>query len=287
VDWWATINEPLILVYGAYVGERWPPGLGSFRLGLQAAANLLRGHHDAYSAIKREHPQAQVGIVVNLPVVDPARDSIIDSNIARVQDWLMNGATLEAFERGRLPLALSAAREELKGGAGASDWFGLNYYGRHLIQFDRTRPDLGFGAQVQEGVRSERGDWGEIYPEGLTRGLRRLATFGKPLFVTENGIYDNHDTRRPSYLLRHLQATHDAIQEGADVRGYFHWSLVDNFEWAEGWSTRFGLLGVNPATQERFARGSARLYERVIRANGITEEMWREVEKPHSPGSLP
>jgi beta-glucosidase len=209
--------------------------------------------------------------------IDPSRPRALDRLAAGMQDWIMKGMTLKALERGVLPPLLSWRFDRLPAGPGAVDWHGVNYYGRHLVRFDVRQPGMLFGRHVHQGVRSEKGDWGEIYPEGLTRELLRLGRYGKPLFVSENGIFDNDDSRRPAYLLRHIRATHDAIRKGADVRGYFHWSLVDNFEWAEGWSTRFGLIEVNPATQERRVRRSAQIYEQVIRANGITPELWQAV----------
>lgn len=277
VAWWATINEPMILVYQAYVGRHWPPALGSMSAGLQAARNLLRAHHVAYLQGKGAAPDAQIGIVLNVPALDPARTHPLDRGVARVQDEVMNGITLRALETGRLPFPLARRGENLPAGPGAADWYGVNYYGQHVNRFDMSRPGELFGRQVQEGVRSETGNWGNIYPEGLTRALVRVAKLGKPLFVTENGIFDPQDTRRPAYLLHHLRATHEAIRQGVDVRGYFHWSLVDNFEWAEGWSTPFGLLAVDPTTQARQPRRSALLYEQVIRANAISPEMWGEV----------
>ncbi|MDQ4077884.1 MAG: glycoside hydrolase family 1 protein [Chloroflexota bacterium] len=281
VGWWATINEPMILVYMAYAGDRWPPGTDSLRDGLKAAANIMRAHHLAYGEAKARRPQARIGIVLNLPVIDPSSSTVLNRAVAAAQDWVMNGMVLRVFESGTLAPPLSGRPEPLPGGPNATDWYGINYYGRHVVQFDPTQPADLFGRQVQDGVRSELNNWGEIYPEGLTRGLKRLATFNKPLFVTENGIFDNQDTRRPAYLLRHIRAIHDALQQGLDVRGYFHWTLVDNFEWAEGWSTPFGLLEVNPATQVRRPRRSAHIYHEVIQANGITPELWdAEVGRP-------
>jgi beta-glucosidase len=274
VDWWATINEPMILVYGAYAGHRWPPGANSIPAGFRASANLLRAHHAAYKAGKAVAPDAPIGIVFNLPVIDPARPVLSDRLVARTLGWMMNDMMLVALDKGTLSLPLATRPEPLESGPGAVDWYGLNYYGRHLFQFAPMQWGTLFGREVQEGIRSETQSWGEIDPRGLTSGLLKLAERGKPLLVTESGIFDNRDALRPAYILRHVRATHEAIQRGADVRGFFHWTLVDNFEWAEGWSTRFGLIELNPVTQERRTRRSAAVYERVIRANGITPELW-------------
>ena len=152
-------------------------------------------------------------------------------------------------------------------GRGDLDWLGLNYYGRYRVRFDPTAPALLFGRfETEHNVRTEVTDWGEPYPDGLTRQLERLGRLGVPLYVTENGIYDNRDQRRTQFLTEHVRAVGAALERGVEVRGYFHWSLVDNFECAEGWATHFGLLALDRDTGERTVRDSARVYERIIKS---------------------
>ena len=117
------------------------------------------------------------------------------------------------------------------------------------------------------------GTYGEIYPEGLYRALKRVANLGKPVYVTENGLPDADDDQRPCFLLSHLAQIQRAITDGLDVRGYYYWSFTDNFEWAEGWSLRFGLVALDEKTQVRSPRPSAGLYTEIIRANAITRQM--------------
>ena len=117
------------------------------------------------------------------------------------------------------------------------------------------------------------GDCGEFYPEGMFRCLRRLAHLGFPIYVTGNGIPDDDDDQRPRYLLTHLHQVWRAIQLCHPVMGYYHWSLVDNFEWTEGWTLRFGLLGLDTETQVRTPRRSAALYTSIIQENAITPEI--------------
>jgi beta-glucosidase len=128
-------------------------------------------------------------------------------------------------------------------------------------------------------------DFGEIYPYGLYRVLKsvyRNTRGNKPLYITENGFTDAVDDRRPRAILEHLAMVHRAISEGIPVKGYLHWSLVDNFEWAEGWGVRFGLIELDPQTQERTPRSSASLFGEICRANAITEEI---VER-YAPGAM-
>jgi beta-glucosidase len=117
------------------------------------------------------------------------------------------------------------------------------------------------------------GTYGEVYPAGIYRVLKRAARLRKPIYITENGLPDANDDQRPRFLLTYLAQVQRAIEEGVDVRGYYHWTFADNFEWAEGWGLRFGLVALDERTQTRTPRPSARLYSEIIGANAITREM--------------
>jgi beta-glucosidase len=270
VDLWVTINEPGVLAYMSYGGPFWPPGLGSVRAGLSALAALMRAHALGYWAVHRMVTKARVGLVINAPLFEPARAwHPLDRLAAWAQDWGMTGAVMEALRRGFLVPPLAAVPVRVRGLARSVDFLGLNYYGRMAVQFD-PRAQTPLGRHVQEPTtRTEWADWGQICPRGLTEQLVRLGKLGVPLYVTENGLYDNEDDKRPRFVVDHVRAVADAIGRGTDVRGYFHWSLVDNFEWAEGWSTRFGLIALDRETGKRTPRRSARVYASICRANGI------------------
>lgn len=275
VDLWCTINEPTVVLHSGYIQRRWPPAVGNIPLAMVAARHMLLGHLAAYEALHAVRPDARVGIVLNVPAFDPAPSrSPLNRVPAWVQDWIITEMIVRPLRTGRLyaPLALPVAR--VAGLEASNDFFGVNYYGRYLVQFDLGAVGQGFGRFVQpETVRTEGNDWGASYPDGLRRAILRLAPLGKPIYVTENGVLDNTDTQRPAFLLHHLAAVHRAIQQGADVRGYYFWSLLDNFEWAEGWSTKFGLIEVNPATQARRIKRSGELYAEIARANAIAPAM--------------
>jgi beta-glucosidase len=159
---------------------------------------------------------------------------------------------------------------------------GINVYYRDLVKFDLGRPSELFGhrsiaAGAPEGDPPVEGVLGEIYPDGIRRIARRVARdLGKPVYVTENGVADRSDRLRPWELATAVRSVHQAIQQGIDIRGYFHWSLVDNFEWAEGWGQRFGLIELDPATQERTPRRSAELYAAIAHANALSLQALRE-----------
>lgn len=267
---WATMNEPSVLALLGYAGKRWPPGLGNPFAAMGALARMLRAHAMAYHAMKAAAPEAEVGVVLNMPALDPASGARRDRAVARAHDWSFNGVVLRALGTGWLvpPLALVPTR--VRGLGRSFDWLGVNYYGRYEVRFDPRAPALLFGRHVQEpSQRAEANDWGQISPQGLERQLVRLARLGVPLYVTENGVCDPDDRVRTRFIRDHVAAVARAISRGADVRGYFHWSLVDNFEWAEGWSVRFGLVELDRATQRRTPRPSATAYAALCRANAV------------------
>jgi beta-glucosidase len=270
---WATLNEPSVLAFMGYLGTQWPPGLGRPLAGMRALRAQLLAHAAAWHAIHDVDPDARAGLVLNMPALDPADPSRRrDRAVAAAQDWAFTGVVLDALRHGRFRAPLAIATEPAPALRDTLDFVGLNYYGRYRVSFDPTRPAEMFGRRSAERtVHTEHNDWGEIHPEGLTRQLLRLArTFPRvPLFVTENGMYDPTDAQRPAYLESHVRAVHDAIARGADVRGYFAWSLVDNFEWAEGWSTPFGLLALDRETQARTPRRSAEVFSVICRANAV------------------
>jgi beta-glucosidase len=178
---------------------------------------------------------------------------------------LRTGRVLPPIGSGRLSRALRDS----------CDFFGLNYYTRERVAFDPRVAGQLFGRRFtppdveQSDVGFEGRTFGEIYPGGLYRALRRVARLGLPIYITETGLPDADDDQRPRFILSHLAAAHRALQEGVDLRGVFFWTLVDNFEWAEGWGLRFGLYALDRSTQERRLRRSGALYAAFARANAI------------------
>jgi beta-glucosidase len=270
VDLWATLNEPNVLGLAGYAAGWWPPGLRRLDLAVRAMTNLLRAHAAAYQALRRAWPAARVGLVLNLPCIEPDRPThALDRASARAQDWAFGGVWLWALAHGRLLPPLVARSWRVPGLAGSFDWLGVNYYGRMAVRFDPRLPSRAFGRHVQvPSVRRGLADWGQIHPAGLARQLRRAAALGAPVYVTENGICDPDDRLRPGYLVDHIRAVRKVLAEGVDVRGYFHWSLVDNFEWAEGWSAPFGLHALDRHTQARTPRRSAAVYAAICKSHG-------------------
>jgi beta-glucosidase len=273
-DLWCTINEPLIYATQSFLLGLFPPGRASIDQTMRVAATMLRGHVAAAAAIRGVNPALRIGIVHHVRLFDPATPAARDVAVAANWDYLFNGIILNALRTGRILPPLGSGRV-LPGLRESCDFFGLNYYTRERVAFDPRAPGLLFGRRFtppdveQSDIGFEGKTYGEIYPGGLYRALRRVARLGRPIYITETGIPDADDDQRPRFLLSHLGAAHRAIQEGVDLRGVFLWTLVDNFEWVEGWGLRFGLYALDERTQERRLRPSGALYAAIARANAI------------------
>ncbi|HEX9056249.1 MAG TPA: glycoside hydrolase family 1 protein [Ktedonobacterales bacterium] len=283
-DFWCTVNEPNVYASMGYLLGAFPPGRkGDFTSMLRVHAHMLRAHAAAYRAIHSVQPHARVGIAHHIRIFDAARRSHpLDQLVAWIQDLGFNALVLDALHKGHGTGIVRLFARHLSSVRGTYDFLGLNYYSRDMVTFDLRYPAELFarrftfpGAERMDGGASEvQGDtYGELYPDGMRRALLRMARYGRPLYVTENGFPDTDDDQRPSGLVRTLVAVYQAIQRKAPVKGYYHWSLVDNFEWAEGWSLRFGLIAVDPATQERAPRTSAGIYSRISHANAVPADL--------------
>ena len=257
VETWVTINEPTVFSTMGYTLGMFPPGRRSLRATLRVMRNLLLAHADVYLALKKIRPEVRIGIAKNVTLFDPKnRWSPIDWPLARLLEWFWNGAWRSGVENGRMFFGdVSAAK-------GTLDFVGLNYYTHVLVgPASVSLLKMKFPKRAHE-VATEFGY--PMYAEGLRRALDFLAPLGVPIEITENGVADTNDTLRTEHLKRHLWVLSQAIQDGHDVRSYHHWSLMDNFEWAEGYSMRFGLHYVDFETQERTLRPSGAVYKRII-----------------------
>lgn len=268
---WITINEPMMYVFMRYLARKFPaPRKTGLNACLQAVVNLLRCHAAAYHAIKERHPEAQVGMAKHLAIFEPGRNNNrLDRWWAGRLSWLFNDLWLESLATGRLRRPLG--RGQVRHLAGSFDFVGANYYGRYLVRFPPRGGLLGSEWEPQEVTDNEGQD--AIFPEGIYQVIRHLLRFNKPIYITENGVPDASDRLRPSFLLTHLRYIWRAISFCYPVMGYYHWSLVDNFEWDRGWTQRFGLIEVDPETQARSWRPSGRLYSEICHSQSISSEM--------------
>ncbi|MEP6904688.1 MAG: GH1 family beta-glucosidase [Gemmatimonadales bacterium] len=294
VPMWATINEPWVVSDGGYLHGKLAPGHRNLFEAPIVSHNQLRAHGMAVQAF-RASPAAKsaiVGIVVNLEPQYAASDSTEDVVATARADAYMNRQYLDPVFFGRDPDEMREIfseawvdwpAEDMKLIAQPCDFLGINYYKRNVTRHDMIlEPVRTSGVHQPDNVHTQIG-W-EVYPPALTRILLWVRErYGNiPLYVTENGAAFNDppaaidgvvdDPARVAYLHGHLQAARDAMQLGVDLRGYYVWSLLDNFEWSNGYSTRFGIVHVNYETQERTIKSSGKFYASVIRTNGAVLE---------------
>ena len=239
-----------------YTLGMFPPGKRSIPLTLRVMRNLLFAHATVYRALKEKNPKVSIGLAKNVTLFDPKnRWSPIDWPLARLLEWFWNGAWRSGIQRGRMWF------KDVPEAKGTLDFVGLNYYTHVLtgLSLPALR-HMKFPKRPQE-TATEFGY--PMYAEGLRRAIEFLAPLGVPIEITENGVADKNDTLRTEHLKRHLWVLSQAIAAGHDVRSYHHWSLMDNFEWAEGYSMRFGLYEVDFETQERRLRASGEVYRNV------------------------
>lgn len=278
VKMWCTINEPMVYATQGYLLGRFPPGRTNPGQTYKVAENMLRGHAAAYHAIKNISSAAQVGFAKHQISLKMRRPALFHWPAHHLVRQTFNRAFVEAILTGELKFS-GRKKVEIPEARDTADWIGLNYYYRFLVGFNLLRPRQLFIEQTRprDGILGPE-SVGEIWPEGMFEQLRWLGErTDKPLYVTENGVADADDTLRPLHMVRSLRSVWQAINFNYPVKGYFYWTLVDNFEWAEGYDPRFrfGLYGCDYETQARTRKRSAELYGEICAANALTADMVR------------
>jgi beta-glucosidase len=273
-DFWVTINEPFVYAFSGYSDGTWPPGKRDFFLAFRVLSNMVRGHAAAYHAIHRVQSSARVGVAHHFRRFVPFDpNSRLDRWAAGLRDYLANRLFFLALVDGvlRFPMSIGGRVPEA---IDTQDFVGVNYYFTERVAFDIRNPGLLFTRPVVPAWPKDAPPFaGEVDPHSLYLFLTEHTRYHKPIYITENAIFDLGGTLQARYLVSHLIETQRAIAEGAPVKGYFFWTLVDNFEWAEGFATRFGLFHLDVATQKRTPRPSAQIYARIARENGIADDL--------------
>ncbi len=245
VDFWVTLNEPMIHVFNGYLIAKFPPAKkGRIFQGLKVYKNLVSAHKRIYKIIHQKNNNAKVSITQIVNYIEPAHKwNPLEQLIAKLYHYFGNDKFLKDIKK-------------------HLDYIGFDYYFHdRMVWYPPFRKNL----------NKEVNDMGwEIYPEGIYHVLKYLSKYQLPLYIMENGLSDEDDDQRESFILRHLQYVHGAIEEGFDVRGYFYWSLLDNFEWAAGWEPKFGLYEVDRKSNfKRTARQSSKVYSKICEKNEI------------------
>jgi beta-glucosidase len=287
VRFWTTLNEPWVIADAGYLHGVHAPGHASVLEAPVVAHHLLLAHASAVRAY-RGGWKGMIGLVVNLEPKDPSSDSPEDEEATRRADAYMNRQYLDPIFFGRYPEEMQeifgsawpdVSARDLERIREPIDFLGINYYTRGVVRRDDSVVPLrAANVRLPESRYTELG-W-EVRPESLTKVLCWVRDrYGSiPLFVTENGAAFSdppeaggdlvQDPLRVDYFRRHIIAARAALEKGVDLRGYFAWSLLDNFEWSQGYSIRFGLVHVDYETQLRTPKASARFYQEVIRTRG-------------------
>lgn len=276
-DFWLTMNEPVVYVVQGWVQGAWPPQKRNLAAARRAWRQLLLGHAAAYQTIHALQPHAQVSYTHACHAFRPRSGKHpLHRFMADLRDYLIDRLWVRCTTDGRLhpPLGVGELYPSL---VDSFDFVAINYYTSKRVQFS-LNPRLLFSADYHPPVAEysdsgRTGPYSLYFPQGLYSHCMELSALGKPIYITENGLPDADDDQRPRWLLGHLYQMHRAIRAGCDIRGYFHWTLVDNFEWCEGWGLRFGLFALDPQTQARTPRPSAAIYGAIADANALTRSM--------------
>jgi len=259
VSFWATINEPLIYVYEAYLIGAWPPQKKSLSAAHKVAHNFSCAHIQAYKAIhalyaQKKLPAPKVSIAHNIRAFVPCRDSLKNRLACYLRNKYFNFSILDTLARHH-----------------SLDFIGINYYSRDLIDlgpWDISGILMGTCKKHHDILPKNSLGW-EIYPQGFYDLLIRLKKYNVPLFVLENGACTDDDALRWDFIYGHLKALSSAMQQGVKVQGYLYWSLVDNFEWDKGFGPRFGLVEIDYRTFERRIRLSAKRFAAVCKSGTL------------------
>lgn len=242
VKFWITLNEPEIYAQNSYSMSVWPPQKKNFLAALKVFYNLVHAHRSAYKKMKDVNSLAQIGIAKNNVYFKTCNNQLQSVIAKKFLDWSWNYHFLNKI-------------------SGTQDFIGLNHYFYNRIRW-RTNQN--------ENLKISDMGW-EIYPEAIYHVLKDLKKYKLPIFITENGLADAKDKQRVWFIKETLLNVHRAISEGVDVRGYFHWSLMDNFEWDKGFWPRFGLIAIDYSTQKRTPRPSATVYKNICQNNGFEQ----------------
>jgi beta-glucosidase len=261
-----SFNEPMVLLLGGYLQGLMPPGIADGARCMAALENMVRAHAAAREELLQALGRVELGISQNMLAFAPDRWwHPLDRALVRLAAPAYNHAFHEALVSGKLRVAMpgvGSTRTDIPQARGSCEFIGVNYYTRAHLHFVPRPPFIDFQYRDVHGRGLTDIGW-ELFPEGFGQTLREVKRYGLPVWVTENGMDDRAGTRRSQYIHAHLGEVLAARAQGVDVRGYLYWSLLDNFEWLEGWGPRFGLYHVDFTTLERRPTPACRYFRTV------------------------
>lgn len=257
VKLWCTINEPEVYHYFGYIDGTFPPGKKSFSAAKNVLMNMLESHVQIYQKIKTlpNGRESKIGIVKDIFQGDPYTPmNPLHWIVTFIYNHMMNENILNFFETGKFRYYPFVNTHYNRWAPKSMDFIGLNYYSH--LHFKPSIKDV-FAMQTRPEDASMKTEMGyTLYAEGLYRALKRLSHFGVPIIITENGVPDSTDRMRETWLKRYLYAIHQAMVEGVNVKGYYYWTLMDNFEWTHGTKQKFGLYEYKKDGTFKWRKGS-------------------------------
>jgi beta-glucosidase len=271
---WCTLNEPNGYAILGFMQGLFPPGKKVTGLAFKVMVNLVRAHAAAYHAIHQIQPEARVGMANYYRSLQPAKkwsplDGLVTNLLMRLNNIFPAAAT-DGIVR------FITRRKRVPEAKGTQDFLGIDYYTRDYVSFDLFKPAELFSRRIfRPGAELSTTGFLANEPAGMFEALKWGLKYNLPIIVTENGFEDADDRIRPRYMVEHLHQVWRAVNFNWPIKGYFHWTLVDNFEWERGWTQRFGLWELDVETQTRHKRPSADLYTEICRENGISDDMVR------------
>jgi beta-glucosidase len=269
IRYWITFNEPNVFILGGYLDGSMPPGIRDPFSYAEALGNVLSAHGKAYDLIHSSTPDAWVSVTHNMASFAPyQRWNLLDRFLSKLAQSYYNRSLLEAFMTGRLKIRFPILKKiemdiPIKG---KLDFLGVNYYTRIHLRFNPFQP---MGLELKYEDRDGHGltDMGwEIHPHGMERVLQEATKLHIPIIITENGIATHDDQKKIKFIKRHVDMLEKCVKKGMDIRGYFYWSLMDNYEWLKGLDAKFGLYSVNYDTLARNPTLAASFYSYLIKS---------------------
>lgn len=261
IHYWVTVNEPNVYAVMGYLTGEWPPEVKDMGRAMKVLANLLYVHSEAYDVIRESNPTAMIGVAVNMMPFFPLRKFHPgDRLVANYLDRVYNYSYLDSLMKGSIvkPLGEGEAVPEIES---KLDFLGINYYTRIFAKYSKPLPEIAAGNEFE---KTEMGY--EFFPQGIEEVvLKAYKRYRLPIMITENGIADKSDARRWEYIEKALSGLRNAMDKGARVFGYLYWSLMDNFEWKEGYSMKFGLYETVQESLELRPRESVAKFRDFIR----------------------
>ena len=265
--WWIPILEPMHLVEMSYVEGLWPPGRGGVLDGAKAFVNIVQAHACAWRALHAVRGDAMVGASTRARRFRPLNaHSAWDYRAAMRETARCNHWLFDAVTGGKWPRIPVAGPAEV---SGTADFLAFSYYGMEVAKFSAMRPGRLFTQVVDDAGCPVRNPLPQPCAEGLREIIDAYGRYDLPLLISGNGVGTGDDVERCGFMLDHVSVVLDCMKQGADLQGYFWYSLLDGFEWTEGYGPRYGLIHVDPSSQARTPNASAYLYRDICESGMV------------------